>query len=145
MTNSLLNPQDYAQPKHRMPAAPQMNGGIAPDYTLHPKAQEAAAIFSDAMNELEQARLAIRTMQHQLDVQEATIHELQYAVDAERQMKERYQRYCVTVQTLIESISRAAKQAADAAYDQAVKEEPKQVARRRSRRSRPKSSRRSWE
>ena len=70
----------------------------------------------------------IRAMQHKLDVQEATIHELQYAVDAERQMKERYQRYCVTVQTSIESISRAAKQAADAAYELAVKEEPKQVA-----------------
>ena len=129
MTSTLVTPQDYAQPKHRVAAAPQMNGSGAPtDYSLHPKAQEAAAVFSEAMRELDNGREMIRAMQHKIDVQEATIHELQYAVDAERQMKERYQRYCVTVQTLIESISRAAKQAADAAYDQAVKEEPKKVA-----------------
>jgi predicted ribosome quality control (RQC) complex YloA/Tae2 family protein len=129
MTNSLLSPQNYAQPKHRAAQAPaKPNGGTASaDYSLHPKAQEAVAVFSDAMRELDNAREVTRAMQHKIDVQENTIRELQYALDGERNQKEAFQRYCVTVQTLIETISRAAQQAAAAALDNAVKVPPKQV------------------
>jgi hypothetical protein len=129
MANTLVTPaqpsvpKDYAQPKHRA-----ANGGAAAtDYILHPKAQEAAALYSEALRELDNHREIVHAMQHKIDVQEETIRELQYAVDHERSMKERFQRYCVTVQTLIRSISLAAAQADEAASAQAVTEEPKKV------------------
>jgi hypothetical protein len=128
MANTLVTPaqpsvpKDYAQPKHRA-----ANGGAAADYSLHPEAQAAAAKYSEALHELANHREMVRAMQHKIDVQDATIRELQYNVDYERQMKERYQRYTVTVQTLIRSISLAAAQADAAASEQAVREEPKQV------------------
>ena len=57
MTNTLVTPQDYAQPKHRAAATAQTNGsGVASDWSLHPKAQEAAAVFCEAMRELDNGR-----------------------------------------------------------------------------------------
>ena len=79
------------------------------------------------MLELETSREKIRILEHQIGVQDATIRELQYQCDNERQMKKPFRRYTVTMQTLIGTISRAASLANDAATEHAVKEEPRQV------------------
>jgi|SRR5262249_28603089 len=96
-------------------------------FALHPEVQRATAAFADAVRERDELRQEVTTLRSQVKILEAHIGELQHTLDSERAMKDRFQRYCVTVQTLIETISRAARQAADAAYDQAVKVEPKQL------------------
>ena len=114
--NSGTRPEHYAQPKHR----PE-------DFSLHPEVQKHTAEFNQALKDRDALRADNQALMNQVQILEAHIAELQHAHDHERMQKERYQRYCVTVQTLIRSISLAAQQANAAAEDNAIKEEPKQI------------------
>jgi nucleoside-triphosphatase THEP1 len=92
---------------------------------VHPAVHQHIASFSDALNERDALRVENQNLRSHVQVLETSLRELQYQLDAERISKERYQRYAVTVQTLNESIARAAEQAHKASLDFAIKEEAK--------------------
>jgi hypothetical protein len=92
---------------------------------IHPAVQQHVAAFSDALQERDALRVENQNLRSHIQVLETSVRELQYQLDAERISKERYQRYSVTVQTLNESIARAAEQAHKASLEFAIKEEAK--------------------
>jgi hypothetical protein len=92
---------------------------------IHPAVQQHVAAFSDALQERDALRVENQNLRSHIQILETSVRELQYQLDAERISKERYQRYAVTVQTLNESIARAAEQAHKASLDFAIKEEAK--------------------
>jgi hypothetical protein len=125
MTTNLVTgngrPVDYAGPRHRQQAQEDLG------FSLHPEVQRATYEFSEAVRERDLLREENAALKNQVKLFEANIAELQHTIDHERVQKEKFQRYCVTVQTLIRSIAVAAEQANAAATDHAVREEPKAV------------------
>jgi recombinational DNA repair ATPase RecF len=91
----------------------------------HPAVLQHVAAFSDALRERDALLLENQNLKNHVQVLETSLREVQYQCDGERAAKERYQRYAVTVQTLNESIARAAQQAHEASMTFAIKEEAK--------------------
>jgi len=92
---------------------------------LHPEAAKAAAIFSDTMNENQELRAKLNDVLNENKLLRSRLREMEHEVDHERGLKERFQRYAVTADTLIEAITRAAQQARDASRAASMEQERK--------------------
>jgi hypothetical protein len=98
------------------------------DLSAHPAVQKHIAAFSDAMHTLDALRAENQRMENHIRVLEASLRDLEFQVDHERSHKEKFQRYCMKVQTLIGSMAALARQADEASVQYAMKEEAKPLA-----------------
>jgi len=96
------------------------NGATPVASIMHPAAQKAVAEFSDAMNENASLKLENQELRNELRIARAHCKELEHSVDSEREQKEKFQRYCIRIETLLEGIARAAVQAHEAAVSTAA-------------------------
>lgn len=96
-------PMPMAMPPRPKPAAT----------TLHPAAQEAAAIYSKALDDLDAARATIAELQNDNAVLMLRLDEVKAELGIERDKRESYERYCVEVNTHLVTIATSANLARD--------------------------------
>lgn len=105
----------------QMPA-PRLTEGHA----LHPAAQEAAAVYSQALEEVDRLRAeltrvreegneTVRQLRADLDVERRSAGELQRMLDEERRRANYYHAYAVEVRTHLNHVAQAAIKANDVA------------------------------
>src|SRR5262249_7417144 len=90
---------------------------------MHPHAHRIAEQFSEHLNELDQLKLKLNDAYIQIDVLQARIRELEHDKDHERDLKERYQRYCIKMGSGIDIIVSASLQLQEQAQSFAINDQ----------------------
>src|SRR5262245_23725757 len=96
------------------------------DRVLHPAAQEAAAVYSEALEQADRMRQDLAQAKHEymaevdalradLEVERRTNQMLREALDVERRTKDQYMRYAVEIRTHLAQVTDAATKANDLA------------------------------
>jgi hypothetical protein len=101
------------------PPAPQPPPKRRDPRELHPAAQEAAIVYSEALKANEELSARCRSLEHGLHLANSKIVDLNAVIERERGLLEVYRRYSISVQaalkTVVSTIMEADRQAASLA------------------------------
>ena len=91
---------------------------------LHPAAQEAAAIYSNALEAVDRLEAANVRLANELEIERRHCNELQHQLDSASERRDYFYRYAIEVRTHLQTIVQAATMADNRALDVA-RSEPK--------------------
>lgn len=121
---TMFSKRDQAQPR-LMPTPPALRAPpTAPPHQLHPAAQEAAAAYSQALDELDGLRTENGRLRHELESERRARHDLQTQFDLVAEKRDYYLRYCVEINTHLIHIEAACHLAKQRALDLAAQSKP---------------------
>lgn len=101
------NSHRVAMPMQRMPIMPAPANPMPPRQ-LHPAAQEAAVVYSEALHENERLRARNSQLENGLATANKHIEHLKGLLDKEQEQCEKYRRYSVEITTHLDNIVQTA-------------------------------------